>query len=100
MTKKAPAPEHLSPRARQLWAELVPSRADTAERQVLLCTALEDLDRIDEMRELLKREGVLIVSARSRLPHTHPALKLEAEARRRFLAAWRALNLTHQDSFF
>ena len=93
MKKRPEPPAHLSQRAQNIWRDLVKTRADSTERQVLLRSALEDLDRIDELRELLAREGLMSKSERSGLTHVHAAVRLEAEARRRFLAAWRALGL-------
>src|SRR3954452_19716150 len=92
-----PAPEppgHLSKRSQALWTELVRYRCDSAERRLLLECALSDLDRADVLREQIEREGVTVTSTRSKLARAHPALKIEAEMRRRFLAAWRALDLT------
>jgi hypothetical protein len=85
-------PSHLTARSQQLWAELVVGQVTTPERRTLLQAALEDLDRVDEIRALLATEGLLMPSKRG-LPRPHPALKLEAEARRRFISAWRALQL-------
>jgi phage terminase small subunit len=87
-------PEHLTERSQALWRELVKRRCDSAERQLLLECALTDLDRADALRQRIEREGAMVTSARSKLPRAHPALKIEAEMRRRFLAAWRALDLT------
>src|SRR4051794_29484663 len=87
-------PEHLSERSRALWCELVRHRCNSVERQLLLECALTDLDRADALRMQIAREGAMVTSARSKLPRAHPALKIEAEMRRRFLAAWRALDLT------
>src|SRR3954447_1094132 len=90
-------PGHLSERSQALWREFVRYRADSAERQVLLESALSDLDRADALREQIAREGVTVTSARSKLMRAHPALKVEAEMRRRFLAAWRTLDLTWRE---
>jgi phage terminase small subunit len=86
-------PEHLSERAQALWSELVLRRCDSTERRTLLLMALEDLDRIDALRELVAREGVFQKSTRSGLDRPHPAIRLEADARRRFIGAWRLLRL-------
>lgn len=95
MTDPAPPPDYLSDRGKAIWRELVPSRCDSIERQVALAEALVDLDRADAMRRIIDAEGgPLEKSRRSGLSRVHPAVRLEAEARRRFLAAWRALHLT------
>ena len=98
-TWRRSAPKHLSKRAKAIWRELVEERCDSVERQVLLQSALEDLDRVDALREQIAREGAMQTSERSGLSRAHPALKIEAEARRRFLAAWRTLDLTWRDGF-
>ena len=85
-------PGHLSERSQALWRELVRRRCNSVERQTLLECALSDLDRADVLRAQIAREGAMVTSARSKLPRAHPALKIEAEMRRRFLAAWRALD--------
>src|SRR4051794_33836347 len=88
------APAHLSARSAEIWTALVPNRCASLERRVLLENALSDLDRADELRSQITREGATMTSARSKLPRAHPALKIETELRRRFLAVWRMLRLT------
>ena len=95
-----PAPEppgHLSERSQALWRDLVRYRADSAERQVLLECALSDLDRADALRAQIAAEGATVTSARSKLTRVHPAFRIESELRRRFLAAWRTLDLTWRE---
>src|SRR3954447_758229 len=87
-------PGHLSQRSQALWNELVRYRCNSVERRILLECALSDLDRADALREQIVHEGVTVTSARSKLPRLHPALRVENELRRRFLAAWRTLDLT------
>jgi hypothetical protein len=68
----------------------------TTERRILLGHVLEDFDRARELRERIARDGGPIqVSQRSGLPRAHAGVKLEAEARARFVRGWRALGL-HQ----
>ena len=88
-----PAPSHLSPRSAALWQEVVADRCDSLERQVLLQLALEDMDPADKLRAQIEAEGLTQTSARNKLVRAHPALKIETEARRRFLRAWDMLNL-------
>src|SRR3954463_4776945 len=88
------APGHLSERSRGIWNELVRDRCDSLERQVLLEHALADLDRADVLKLQIAVEGITQTSTRSGLTRIHPALKVETELRRRFLAAWRTLGLT------
>src|ERR1044071_6976352 len=91
-----PAPAHLSPRSAALWQELVAYRCKSTERRVLLQLALEELDLADKLREQIAQEGAIQTSERSKLASPHAALRVEAEARRRFLRTWNMLNLTWQ----
>ena len=79
---------------RRSGASLYGIAATAQNVRLLLECALTDLDRADRLREAIDCEGVTITSARDKLPRAHPALKVESEMRRRFLAAWRALDLT------
>src|SRR3954452_20276357 len=93
-------PGHLSERSQALWRELVRYRCDSAERRILLECALSDLDRADALREQIAHEGVTVTSARSKLSRLNPGLRVENELRRRFLAAWRTLDLTWRERDF
>src|ERR1044071_570241 len=95
-----PPPAHLSPRSAALWQELVAYRCKSTERRVLLQLALEDLDLADKLREQIAREGAIQTSERSKLARPHAALRVEAEARRRFLRTWNMLNLTWGERTF
>ncbi len=87
-----PAP-HLSARSTALWRELVPSRARSAGRLVLLQSALEALDRADQAREVLDREGLTTTTKRSGVVHLHPLVRVEKDSRAQFRAAWSRLGL-------
>ena len=52
-TEFAP-PDHLSTDAKALWSELVPSRARSPKRRVLLRVALEALDELQHIRAELQ----------------------------------------------
>lgn len=92
--KIPPTPAHLSERSAAIWCELAVDRCNSTERRLLLEQALSDLDRADTLREQVQREGATVTSARSKLARAHPALKIEAEFRRRFLRTWSMLRLT------
>ena len=95
-----PPDHHLTERSQALWVHLIRTRIRTPERQTLLRIALEDLDRVDALREVLAAEGVTVISKRSGVPRSHPALRAEAEARSRFFKMWRALALDQEPSIF
>src|SRR5438067_11478263 len=94
MTTKAPklpeAPAHLSDRAKELWRQTV-ARAQSPERQILLQTALESLDRADQAAAVVAVEGLVVKSERSHFSHAHPLLKVEEDSRARFMKCWTKL---------
>ena len=57
---------------------------------VLLQTALEALDRREEARKVINKDGIVTVSP-SGLKRAHPALKIEKESTAAFLQAWRMI---------
>ena len=90
---KLEAPEHLSERATAIWGLVVPSRARSAGRLVLLGFALEALDRADQCRQVIEAEGLLTKTLTTGTLHRHPLLDMESRSRGEFLKAWRALSL-------
>jgi phage terminase small subunit len=58
---------------------------------VVLGVALQAYDRMQQARIMIKKEGLIVTSARSGVRHAHPAIGIEATARQQFLAAWRNL---------
>ena len=91
--KDIPTPAHLSERSKKLWQSIVPRRAKSLERQILLQTALEALDRSDEAREELKNQGLIEKKKNGILKHEKPLLKIERENRQFFLKCWKQLDL-------
>lgn len=92
----SPAPEppaHLSERAQSLWRDLVPRRARSPERLVLLRAALEALDRADAAQEALAREGMVLRTETTGVTHVHPLVKVEEKSRQLFARIWRDLSL-------
>jgi P27 family predicted phage terminase small subunit len=88
-----PAPAHLSERAASFWRHLMPDRCGSPGRILLLEAALDALDRADEAAELIKRDGLVTKSERSGVVHAHPAIAVEAAARRQFIRLWMHLGL-------
>ena len=86
-------PGHLSARSRALWCSIVPRRAKSPERLVLLQVALEALDRADAAQALIAAEGMVTVTARSGVAHLHPVLRIERESRVLFCRIWSELGL-------
>ena len=86
-------PAHLSERSRELWRAIVPDRALSPGRVALLQAALEALDRADQAREILDREGLTITTKSTGMVHVHPLVKVERENRQLFIRAWDLLGL-------
>lgn len=92
-TRKPPAPKHLSPDAKKLWASILSIWAivDSANLAVLQA-GLEARDRADKARLRINRDGV-IVKDRFGQDKPHPLLPAERDNRAAFLAALKQLGL-------
>ena len=90
------APAHLSERSRSLWQKLGPLHAENEGRRVMFATALQALDRMDEARAAIARDGLFQGSGK--MQHLHPAAALEKESRREAMRLWSALHLDWIDS--
>lgn len=90
--KTAP-PKHLLPRSKDLWQQIVPRRVNWPERLALLQVALEALDRAEQAREAILRDGMTFTTEATGAVHIHPLVKVEREARQQFIKAWNALRL-------
>jgi P27 family predicted phage terminase small subunit len=92
ITDTIAAPAHLSARTQSLWAEYAkPEKGNSWT--ALFQTALESLDRSDQARALIDKEGLTVTTARSGVAHIHPATRIEKDARMQFCTAWRQLGL-------
>jgi len=95
---KVDPPAHLSERAQGIWREVVPRRARSPERLVLLQVALEALDRADAARRAIDEEGLTRITRTTGAVHMHPLTKVEADARRLFASLWHDLALQWDSS--
>lgn len=93
-----PAPAGLSPRSAELWAEVVPKQATSAGRRALVEEALRALDRADQMRVAVDRDGPVTVNETTGMTHVHPCCKLEREARQAFSRLWTQMHLEWSSS--
>lgn len=91
------APAHLSNSSQRLWRETVRSFDFAGTELALLESALRSLDRAEEARALVEEEGLTTVTESSGTVHAHPAVRIEAEARREFRIAWRTLGLVDSE---
>ncbi len=74
-------PEHLSPRAQALWTDIVTTfeMSDAAPLE-LLRRACEASDRADEARDVLAREGLVVVDRHGQVK-AHPCISVERDSR-------------------
>jgi phage terminase small subunit len=83
-------PEHLTERSKELWRESQAERQWSTGKLTLLAQALESLDRADMAAEIVRREGIVITGGK--MPHAHPATKIEKDARSQFAMIWKELD--------
>lgn len=92
MTKTKP-PAHLSADARRLWAQLLKDYdLDDAAGLLLLQSACEAYDRLQEARKVIGREGA-VTQDRWGQSKPHPATGIERDARTQMHSALRLLKL-------
>ena len=65
MSETPKAPKHLSERSKKLWPEYAGPVIKSPGRLVVFQTGLEALDRAEEARKILKKEGIITVTGRS-----------------------------------
>jgi P27 family predicted phage terminase small subunit len=94
MNKVPRPPAHLSATGRALWKRLHDDYAlDDAAGLVLLQSACEAHDRLQEARLILKKSGA-VVNDRWGQPKPHPACGIERDARNQLHGALRLLKLS------
>jgi P27 family predicted phage terminase small subunit len=86
-------PAGLSRESRRIWLRLCElyDFSDPAAR-LILRTALQARDRVEEARKAIKADGITTKN-RFGVAIAHPALQIEASARRQMLHAFRELGL-------
>jgi P27 family predicted phage terminase small subunit len=95
--KKTAAPSHLSVAARKLWAQLSEDYVlDDAAGRLLLQSACEAYDRLQEARKLIDKEGA-VMRDRWNQAKPHPACGIERDARGQMHSALRLLKLAPGD---
>jgi phage terminase small subunit len=86
-------PHHLSDRSKAIWRAIVPRRAKSTGRLVMLELALKTLDLADKTRTQVEQEGFSTTTPKTGMVHVHPLLKVQREAEKDFVKMWKALNL-------
>jgi phage terminase small subunit len=87
-----PPPEHLSDFSKGLWKKVM-THWFSEGRLIMLEQALISLDRANQAREVIDRDGLVAVTTRTGVSHLHPAAKLERESRQLFMKVWKAIGL-------
>jgi P27 family predicted phage terminase small subunit len=97
-SKQSPtAPKHLSAEAKRLWAKLQTDFViDDQAGLLILQSALEAFDRVQEARLILAKDGA-VVRDRWGQAKQHPASLVEASARQQMHSALRLLKLAPGD---
>lgn len=85
-------PKHLSAEAKRIWRQVVAGWELDEGALLVLRQALEAFDRLNQARELIDHEGIVVTDPSGRR-RAHPALAVEKEARLALLRAWRQLGL-------
>jgi P27 family predicted phage terminase small subunit len=87
-----PAPRHLSARAKTFWKTVMDGHVLEPFQLELLRRVCEQLDRADQARVVLKREGLTTID-RFNQPREHPAVAIERQAHFAIARLLRELNL-------
>lgn len=88
MTPDFDPPEHLSDASKALWLDLVPRRARSAGRRVMLEQALTALDRANQASEQLAAGSLTTTTIKTGAVHVNPLVKVEREGRQLFARLW------------
>jgi phage terminase small subunit len=86
------APRHFTARTSKIWRATCKEWELDAAGLAVLRVALEALDRLEQARVIVAREGLVIKTSRG-TSRPHPALRVEREARAGFLMAMQRLGL-------
>lgn len=85
-------PKHLSKDAKKLWRQFTNEWDFETNTLLILKDALESYDRLQSAREQIDKLG-MFYETETGFIKSHPALKIEKEARSSFLRAMKMLNL-------
>ena len=89
-------PEHLREFGRELWRSTMADWDLLDSELVTLCTACECLDRLQQIREALDADGIVLEDPSGR-KRSHPLLAAEAQTHGVLLRAWGMLALTERE---
>ena len=86
------APKDLSPSTKSWWTQITDSYVLEPHHVRLLKAACQALDRVEQARRVVKREGAYFAD-RFGAPRAHPAIEVERKARNEFRLILRELGL-------
>ena len=89
--KSALPPAHLSDRAKDLWRAVAGGREMSPGRLALFQTALECLDRADQARKAIDRDGLTFTTESTGAVHLNPIARIEKDSRSAFAKIWKTL---------
>lgn len=92
MTKRPKAPKHLALATRKWWLSVVEQWTLEEHHIHLLTLAAEALDRCEQARQVIEREG-LTVATRDGGSKLHPACRVEIDSRLAYARMLRELDL-------
>jgi hypothetical protein len=80
MTRLPPAPSGIGPRGRRLWRSIVGAYALADHELVLLAEACRVVDRLEEIRAVVERDGSMVVGSKNQMV-MHPGILEERQQR-------------------
>ena len=89
-------PAHLRAAGCDLWRSTLNDWDLEGADLVVLATACECLDRLEQIRAALDKDGIVLEDPSGR-KRSHPLLAAEAQAHGVLLRAWNQLNLTDEE---
>jgi len=89
-------PKHLSKNSKVIWEEYADKIIKSPGGKAMLQTGLEALDRAEEARKTIEKEGMITETGKSGVKHVHPAIGIEKDSRSLALKIFKALFI-HQD---
>jgi len=84
--------DHLSQRSQRIFEYHIKDNPNPG-RAAEVIVILEALDRLEEIRKQLDKEGLFLTSERSKLTRVNPLLKIEERQRQFLLKEWRKRGL-------
>lgn len=91
------APQHLSNSSRNVWRQVFQKWEVDGPTALVLQTALEAFDEIQECRRIIAADGAVLTNPKTKAQRPNPAIAQMRSARAAFLQATKVLNLEPED---